>query len=211
MEIKDFKDIHKNNRCFIIGTGPSLNDVDVSLLENEITLGMSRVMLHPNLHIKYYCVEGERTVKSTHYEIWDLKCDAKFIPYRYSYLDFGINTVFVNFPHFPKKIPNFSFDCAEVVYWGCNVLYMALQLATYMGCNPIYLIGIDWFASEKDMTKHFHAPDIIEEYDPPNLHTQNVCIGYAAHVLKKHEVQVYNLCPTSYLKVFPFKNIGDVL
>ena len=211
MEIKDFKDIHKGEPCFIIGTGPSLNDIDPAVLTGKVTLGMSRAMLYPDIQLKYYCVESERTVHQAHYDIWNLKCDAKFIPYRYMGYELGDNTVFVNFPHFYKGFPKFSLDCANIVYWGCNVLYMALQLATYMGCNPLYLIGIDWFKTGNDMQFHFHDPNFIKEYDPPNLAVQNKGMAFAAAVLKEHGTQVYNLCPTSHLKVFPFKNISDVL
>src|SRR5210317_1185187 len=40
-----FKDIHKGERCFIIGNGPSLNKTDVSKLKNEYTFGMNRIYL----------------------------------------------------------------------------------------------------------------------------------------------------------------------
>ena len=31
-----FKDIHKNQRCFILGNGPSLKDVDLALLSMKL-------------------------------------------------------------------------------------------------------------------------------------------------------------------------------
>lgn len=38
-KIKKFNNIHKNDRCFIIGTGPSLKTDDLEQLVNEITFG----------------------------------------------------------------------------------------------------------------------------------------------------------------------------
>ena len=209
--IKDFKDKHKGEPCFLIGTGPSLNDVDVSLLDDKLTFGCSRAFLMPNLKLNYYGVESERTVKQALLGVEMLECDAKFIPMRFKNTYFGNNTVFVNFPHSYPDFPKFSFDCEEIVYWGCNVLYMLLQIATYMGCNPLYLLGIDWWTSGEDMKLHFHAKDIITNYDPPRVDVQNQGMTYAAKVLKEHGVRVYNLCSTSHLKVFPFKKLGEVL
>ncbi|MBU0512166.1 MAG: hypothetical protein KJ638_10780, partial [Chloroflexi bacterium] len=39
------KDIHKGERCFIIGNGPSLKRTDVSKLRGEFTFGMNRIYL----------------------------------------------------------------------------------------------------------------------------------------------------------------------
>ena len=41
---------NKKNRCFIVGTGNSLNDIDMSLLENEITISLILYYLKPILH-----------------------------------------------------------------------------------------------------------------------------------------------------------------
>ena len=211
MEIKDFKDIHKGKSCFIVGTGPSLNNVDISKLNNKLTLGMSRTILHPTLQLNYYCSESERTIQQTHYDLWKYNCDAKFVPVRYTGYDLGKNVVWVNFPHWYPGFPKFSFDCAEIVYWGCNVLYMALQLAVYMGFNPLYLVGIDWFNTTQDMKLHFHDSSVTTDYDPPKLNVQNEGMAYAAKVLGERGVEVYNLCSTSYLNVFPFKDLGEIL
>ena len=39
----EFKDIHKGQRCFIVGNGPSLNDEDLSLLENEYVFTVNKI------------------------------------------------------------------------------------------------------------------------------------------------------------------------
>ena len=35
----------KRNRCFILGTGPSLNDIDLNKLKNEITIGVNQICI----------------------------------------------------------------------------------------------------------------------------------------------------------------------
>ena len=41
----EFENNHLGQRCFIIGNGPSLNRMDLSPLQNEITFGMNRIYL----------------------------------------------------------------------------------------------------------------------------------------------------------------------
>ena len=53
----DFKDIHRSQRAFIIGNGPSLKQTDLSKLKGEFTFGMNRFYLsYPELgfHSTYY-------------------------------------------------------------------------------------------------------------------------------------------------------------
>lgn len=42
-QLKKFKNIHKGQRCFIIGTGPSLTVEDLELLKDEICFGSNRI------------------------------------------------------------------------------------------------------------------------------------------------------------------------
>ena len=41
--LKKYKNIHKGQRCFIIGTGPSLSVEDLEKLKGEITFGSNRI------------------------------------------------------------------------------------------------------------------------------------------------------------------------
>jgi len=66
-----FKDIHRGERCFIIGTGPSLNQTNLSLLKDEITFGVNTLYRGNFLDYTYYCV-SDRHVWEKHYQ-WILK------------------------------------------------------------------------------------------------------------------------------------------
>jgi hypothetical protein len=40
-----FRNKHKEERCDIIGNGPSVNKIDLSFLKDEIAFGMNRIYL----------------------------------------------------------------------------------------------------------------------------------------------------------------------
>jgi len=42
---KDYKDIHKGKRVFLVANGPSLAETNLNLLENEISFAMNRIPL----------------------------------------------------------------------------------------------------------------------------------------------------------------------
>ena len=44
-QLAALKDIHRGQRCFIIGNGPSLKKTDLSHLKSEFTFGMNRFYL----------------------------------------------------------------------------------------------------------------------------------------------------------------------
>ncbi|WP_293098535.1 hypothetical protein [Moorena sp. SIO3I6] len=52
-----FKNLHKKEDCFIIGNGPYLNKIDLSLLNNYYTFGLNKIYLifdKVNLNISYH-------------------------------------------------------------------------------------------------------------------------------------------------------------
>ncbi len=60
------KDKFKGDRCFIVGTGSSLNDVDLSLLKNEITISLNLILLKDDFVPNYLCI-ADTTVMEKHY------------------------------------------------------------------------------------------------------------------------------------------------
>lgn len=58
-----YKDIHKGERCFIIGNGPSLKKLDLSLLKDEYTITVNqspRIENFKDLHTTYHLWVDER-------------------------------------------------------------------------------------------------------------------------------------------------------
>lgn len=143
--LDEFAGRHKGRRAFVIGNGPSLNEIDMGRLKDEITFGSNRVYLGFEqwgftttywgisdwLQIEEYGAEYEEHVP----------CSVPaFYPFDYlAYLRFanGCPTPFV-----PSRRPFFAKDCGRV-YIGHSVTYCLMQIAAIMGCNPIILVGVD--------------------------------------------------------------------
>ena len=61
------KNKHKGERCFIVATGSSLNKLDLSLIENEITIGINLILRKENFIPNYLCI-ADTTVMEKHYD-----------------------------------------------------------------------------------------------------------------------------------------------
>lgn len=142
-----FKDRHKGERCFVVGNGPSLNELDMTLLKDEITLGSNRCYLgfeRFGSPFKYWGIQDNYQIQeySREYET-SLPHDLpKFFPFEYLPLLRFENACPVNIT-WPREAPHqFSSDPAAI-YSGFTVTYMLIQIAAVMGCDPIILIGTD--------------------------------------------------------------------
>ena len=56
----------KKERCFVVGTGTSLNELDLSLLKDEVTIGINLILLKEDFTPDYLCI-ADTTVMETHY------------------------------------------------------------------------------------------------------------------------------------------------
>lgn len=172
-QIQEFKDIHRAERCFIVGNGPSLNSMNLAPLQGEITFGMNRIYLgfeRFGFRPTYYTVEDVFVAEDNSAEINALSGMVKFLPLDLAHcLADDAETCWVDFQRLYKPYPQFSEDAAEKIYWGSTVTYLAIQLAYYMGCDPIYLIGVDFdykvpqhaegqeeITSREEDVNHFH-------------------------------------------------------
>ena len=141
--LKSFKNIHKGERCFVIANGPSLKNVDFSLLKNEFTIGMNRIYLmreQNGFSPNYIACIDEKSQINQFYDEFDkleMPCFFNFkLRNKFSKLS---NQNFI----LGKFSQSFSTGISKAYGNGKSVTYTAIQLAFYMGFNEVYIIGKD--------------------------------------------------------------------
>lgn len=159
-----FKDTHIGERCFILGNGPSLKDVDLSLLENEFVFTVNNFSL----------VENYKKVK-TNVHLWadlsffELREDQKydhdelmnnyrniseekpicFLPVQAddfvnrNHLDDILNINYYNIFNSFNSSDRTQFDLSKALSGYSTVVQYAISIAIYMGFKEIYLLGCD--------------------------------------------------------------------
>uniref|UniRef100_B8HNB5 6-hydroxymethylpterin diphosphokinase MptE-like domain-containing protein n=1 Tax=Cyanothece sp. (strain PCC 7425 / ATCC 29141) TaxID=395961 RepID=B8HNB5_CYAP4 len=165
-----FRDIHKGERCFILATGPSINQQDLSVLKNELCIAVSHFFLHQDIKVinpKYHVLApyhppfNFETIKTV-FEGFIKNYSDEMIyffghsPYEYSVFNFLKQSSFYRLKntHFINYIDgkvldedNYTddevWDISRAPFKIRTVIYSAIQLALYMGCREIYLIGCD--------------------------------------------------------------------
>lgn len=162
------KDIHKGKRAFIMGNGPSLKQMDLSKLKNEITFGFNRIyLLFPEMGFEtsYFCATNDLVIEQFHEDILGLSM-PKFLAWR-SHRYFPKNLPSSQLPNFIYTSytgPGFSHDVRGRVWEGATVTNVALQIAFHMGISQAILIGVDHnFTSKGEANK-----TVVSEGDDPN-------------------------------------------
>ncbi len=174
-----FQEAHAGERCFILGTGPSINAQDLTPLKTETCISLNSFCLHKDYSLirpLYHVVSGlafhphiaeelgvkyfqEIEQKSKPARIFTPYLDRELIT-RYGlfknrevyYLWFGANW---------KDISRKGVDATKMLYPGMSVSVIAIQLALYMGFAEIYLLGLDhdWILKFSErLPNHFYPP-----------------------------------------------------
>lgn len=148
-KIKSFHNLHKGQRCFIIGTGPSLSATDLDKLKTEITFGSNRIFeifSQTDWRPTYYVNQDFTLIDKYINEIKALEVRQKFLPIDKLSV-FGAKqdqTYFVlRHKDFYPGYAEFSTNLNHYMGQGFTATYGAIQLAVYMGFTEIYLLGID--------------------------------------------------------------------
>ncbi len=163
------KDVHRGQRAFIIGNGPSLRRTDLSRLRNEFTFGLNRIyLLFPELGFPttYLVSINDLVIEQCREEIAALPI-PKFLSWRsHRYFD-GMLKRREDLPTFlytTYEKPTFARDARFRLWEGATVTYVALQLAFHMGFETVILIGVDHnFVTRGEANK-----TVISEGDDPN-------------------------------------------
>lgn len=230
------KDRYNGERCFIMGTGPSLNRMDLELFKEEYVwaanksyLLFDRISWRPS----FYVAVDKRVVPDISGEINYLKRSLTktmfFFPARFReqwVLRGGPNVYWYREVSMDEtNLPDgmFSRDASEWVSNVRTVTIAALQLAVYLGFNPIYLIGCDTsYSVSSSVRTEGDDPDKListkdndpNHFDPQYFgtgskwhepHVDKMLFHYeqARRVCDSLGVNIYNATVGGNLEVFP--------
>ena len=143
LKLMALKDSQKGKRCFIIANGPSIRDMDLSVLKDEVTIGMNRIYLLKEKigFLPTYLVVNDvaLTLKQFPEELANVESIKLYLWNGRKY--FKSKKDIIYFKQIFKV--HFSDDFSHAIYGGHSVTYACLQLASYLGCEEVILIGKD--------------------------------------------------------------------
>ena len=139
----EYKGIHKGERCFLLACGPSLLECLPGSLANEYKIAVNHAI--NRFPDSQYSVIGDLkngleidTRESILFSSQEPQC----IPAACKIKDLG-------------HLPGWSWDLEQGGYFGHTSTYLALQVAAYLGFNPVYLCGLDLCDTEE--ATHFYG------------------------------------------------------
>lgn len=215
-EISRYKNKHINEPAFIIGNGPSLNKTDPRLIKNAVTFAANAIYLmdgfKPDYHfcddiyvaeqraieinsldwVKFYPADQEKWLKNAHY------FNGKRVPW----------------------ITKFSKNFDKFIELNATVSYTMMQMAFFMGCNPVYLIGMDHdysdllnsssqngnlMISNSEDNSHFHKDYFAEgmKWHFPWIERIEAAFELALYSFQKAGKQILNATEGGKLEIFP--------
>lgn len=237
------------SRCFVIGNGASLNKHDLSKLKGETTIAANAFFHNPILkewQPTYYCIidklhfaepefmekflgQVTETVTDTTF-LFPLKEREKVekIPtlakYRKWYISFKWPISAFSLERRVPSTINFFSGLPGIQ----SVSQMGIMLGLYLGCNQIYLMGMDhdWLSypstqENHRMYTHFYPDQSIDEYvnrmvkSTYKTDIENVLKlwnGYEhlEQYAKNHNVDILNATGGGFLDVFRRVKYADL-
>ncbi len=219
-ELGKFKNKHKGERCFIIGTGPSLRMTDLDKLaeKNEICFGSNKIYLayeKTNWRPDYYMVCDFNVFRSCYDVIKTIEDSTVFIEDFYNILDMErISGSYLFRSIHQKSKFKFSRDVVRGIYSGLTVTYNMIQMAVYMGFTEIYLLGVDFSYNGMAESKGNHFSDQYIEntkmkgifYEKESLSAYKI----AENESHNGDYKIFNATRGGRLEVFERKNFDDL-
>lgn len=226
------KDKYKRQRCFVLGNGPSLTPEDLNMLKNEVTIASNRIYKifeRTNWRPTYYTMLDESVALSDGVieNVSKLDC-IKFVREQgfFAYKNIKGDVCFIHSKYSRKYLnePHFSEDLTDCVYTIATVTYMAIQLARWMGCNEIFLLGMDnkyAYTKMRDGTivrnegvASYFSDNGLTLPDPSTASATwelDVAYEYADKYSREHGFRIYNATRGGYLETFERVSLDEVL
>lgn len=217
-KIEMIKNQYKDQRCFIVATGPSLTYDDLETLDhncefcfslNSIFECFTETKWRPDCYA-IVDADGIMMWKDQFYKLDEIpyKFIADCQPYfDYSKLDDNWYIYHSILDDYSIRNMLFSDDFSRRAYNGSTIVYVCIQLAIYMGFKEIYLLGVDYSYKMNEKNHFTKQLESWQAYDGVNLQNKIQDVSYAAFQKAKvyaseHGINIFNATRKSCLDVF---------
>lgn len=177
-------------RCFILGNGPSLQQIDLKKIAEEYVFGVNQIMSIENWHDaminSWVCIDGNLLGMWTNAQ-YDF-CNmikrlngmgvCAFVPVEARHYlkshglldDTDIDFYYLNakqqYINFDHEMHIKEIDLSRFMMQSYNVVICAINIAIYMGFSEIYLLGCDQSVLKEELNWFFHGiPDVLHTFE----------------------------------------------
>lgn len=180
-----------DKRCFIIGNGPSLKNMDLSFLKNEWTIGANSFYMHKdstNVQLDYLCIGDPSFLEDVENNIKWHKHIEKIMPSVLLMINPKVQNIINKYNlysnhdvyYYRRGVPTQYVD--EVNYNFCKPLnngsttgsLLSIPLAMHMGFKEIILIGFDanWLDNFEDSYHFYDKHNLYPIFDSSKADTR---------------------------------------
>ena len=241
-KIEEFKNKYSGERCFLVGNGRSLVHTPLELLKEEYTFGLNKIAsIYPmttwrpsfyvsvgnSVNYRPFAEAARVSIKDTVSFIYENSLPILFGISKMDVPGVGLADVCrvpdnvypvkVTFKHYVPQIdPSvWSYDIAESVSKDGSSMFAMMQIAVYMGFNPLILIGCDLGHKAFDWGPSKDPNHFTENYsvDTPLRFTTKRAEEADAYLISGHAtakkvcdsigVEIYNATIGGELEIFP--------
>jgi hypothetical protein len=223
--LRNLRGAARQRQCVIIGNGPSLNQMDLSVLKGADTFGLNRgYLLTPRIGgpMSYLVSVNEFVIEQSGPEMLAAP-GLKFFSWRHRRFVPADreDVIYLRSVHRPA----FSKDLVRDGLWeGATVTFVALQLAYHMGYRDVVLIGVDHnfttagsphqlVTSTGADPNHFDPSYFGAGYrwQLPDLETSEIAYRFAKAAFEAAGGEVVDATVSGKLQVFPKAELVEVL
>ncbi len=220
----DLKDKYNGETCFLVGNGPSVNDIDFSKIKDKYIFVCNDFHMHPiwkDLTNVFFSEANQASYISGRFNQWKLNrlLQNKKALYFYrstfrllneieEYLPLG-RTFYINWNNNRKIYEgDFEWDITKEVTFGNSVVItFSFALAQWMGFKNMYLIGCDCTSYDSD-AYFYNCTNIPKQfqprtYDTPDMKNMIESWRHLSTIINKKNIKIYNLSKKSNLDMFP--------
>ena len=228
--IAAFKNAHKGKKCFIIGTGPSLRISDLeSLSDGFLTIGLNSIYkLYDNTSFRpdyYLALDPDVSDKTFNQKDIDSfgknnlffnsivrkkRKSKKIIWLHYNYQNHWFNVFNPKYDH--SKNLRYKDELSKGIFDKYTVTVAAIELAIYMGCEEIYLLGVD--CNYTGPVQHAGGDDSNKITYDQAFFTQKAMMcgfGFIHKIAIKKGIQIFNATRGGMLEEFPRVDFDNLM
>lgn len=181
--LSNLRNKYADQPAVVICNGPSLNDIPTDFIASKVSIGCNGVYKNFDqwgFHTDFLMFEDIDQFEVRAPELGAVKGPIKMaaIYNAYAIAD-SRDFLYFNAPRrsgnwsyyfYSNVFPQFSKDFASVVHLGSTITFIMLQLAYHLGCNPVYVIGLDHDYGGLSADEH-----IVLEITNQNYHLIQKC------------------------------------